>query len=209
MSVLMIGLSFFLVAVTPGPANISNAIVAMSHGRRTSLVYGVGLSFGLVFWGVITASGMAAVLQSSVYVLVTLKIVGGLYLLWLAYLSGKKSFSPQQEEIKKAADSVGGIKWFLRGIILNVSNPKTVIAWMTALSVGLDPSDDAYALAAGFMVCVLVGFFTNGMYSILFSAGRVTKSYRRINRWVNGVASMLFSFAGIGLLRSAFNSQNV
>jgi len=63
------GLAFFLVAVSPGPATLSNSTIAMSHGRKTSLIYGAGLSTGLVFWGVIAASGMGALLQSSLYVL--------------------------------------------------------------------------------------------------------------------------------------------
>jgi threonine efflux protein len=50
-SLFSIGLAFFAIAVSPGPANISNATIAMSQGRKTSLVYGAGLSTGLVFWG--------------------------------------------------------------------------------------------------------------------------------------------------------------
>ncbi len=59
------GLAFFVVAVSPGPANISNATIAMNHGRKASLIYGLGLSCGLVFRGLIAASGMGAVLRSS------------------------------------------------------------------------------------------------------------------------------------------------
>ena len=50
-SLFSIGLAFFVIAISPGPANISNAMVAMSQGRKISLIYGAGLSIGLVFWG--------------------------------------------------------------------------------------------------------------------------------------------------------------
>lgn len=39
-------LAFYAVAVSPGPANLSNATIAMSHGRKISLTYSLGLSFG-------------------------------------------------------------------------------------------------------------------------------------------------------------------
>lgn len=65
---------------TPGPATISNAAIAMSRGRKTSLVYGAVLSFGLAFWGLIAASCMGTVLQGSFYFLAALKFIGGLYL---------------------------------------------------------------------------------------------------------------------------------
>ncbi|WP_417542029.1 LysE family translocator [Methylophaga thalassica] len=208
-SLFMIGLSFFVVAVTPGPANISNAIIAMRQGRKVSLIYGAGLSFGLVFWGVIAASGMGAVLQSSVYLLMILKVFGGFYLLWLAYLSGKSAFNPQVEDINDPSNIPTARKWFIRGFLLNISNPKTVIAWLAALSVGLDAGDDIHALVAGVLVCVFVGFSVNAMYSLVFSFTGVMNIYQRISRWINGIASALFTVAGIGLIRSAFNRSPV
>ena len=33
-----VALAFFVVTVSPGPANPSNAAIAMAHGRRTSLI---------------------------------------------------------------------------------------------------------------------------------------------------------------------------
>ncbi|MAX52449.1 MAG: lysine transporter LysE [Methylophaga sp.] len=208
-SLFMIGLSFFVVAVTPGPANISNAIIAMKRGRKISLIYSAGLSFGLVFWGVIAASGMGAVLQSSVYLLMLLKVFGGLYLLWLAYLSGKSAFNPQVENINDPSNIPTAKKWFIRGFLLNISNPKTVIAWLAALSVGLDAGDNMHALVAGVLVCVFVGFSVNAMYSLVFSFSGVMNIYQRISRWINGIASALFTIAGIGLIRSAFNRSPV
>lgn len=208
-SLFMIGLSFFVVAVTPGPANISNAIIAMKRGRKVSLIYSSGLSFGLVFWGVIAASGMGAVLQSSVYLLMLLKVFGGLYLLWLAYLSGKSAFNPQVEDINDPSNIPTAKKWFIRGFILNISNPKTVIAWLAALSVGLDAGDNIHALVAGVLVCVFVGFSVNAMYSLVFSFSGVMNIYQRISRWINGIAFALFTIAGIGLIRSAFNRSPV
>ena len=48
-SLFSIGLPFFVIAASPGPANISNTTVAMSRGRKVSLIYGAGLSIGLAF----------------------------------------------------------------------------------------------------------------------------------------------------------------
>ncbi len=195
------GLAFFVVAVSPGPATISNATIAMSQGRNASLVYGAGLSCGLVFWGIIAASGMGAVLNSSLYLLMVLKIFGGLYLLWLALLSARSVTQPDGE----LAMPFGDQKWFLKGLILNISNPKSVIAWMAALSIGLDSSDGFGAVAAATFVCICVGFFVNMMYSVLFSMRGMMRGYLRCRRWVNGAVAGLFAVAGFGLIHSAFS----
>ena len=79
-ALLAVGVSFWIVAASPGPANLSNAAIAMRHGRRASVIYGLGLSVALVFWGILAATGMGALLQASVYALVALKLLGGTYL---------------------------------------------------------------------------------------------------------------------------------
>lgn len=45
-SYLAIALSFFAVALSPGPANIANAVIGMSLGRRASFVFSLGLTAG-------------------------------------------------------------------------------------------------------------------------------------------------------------------
>ena len=199
-SLAVTALAFFIVAVSPGPANISNAAIAMSYGRRISLIYGVGLSCGLVFWGLIAASGMGAVLQSSLYVLMVLKVLGGLYLLWLAWQSGRSALRPDATGVSVPASG----KWFWRGLVLNLSNPKSVIAWMAALSVGLGPDDGLLSVAAATLICIAAGFLNNFLYSMLFSVSGMMAGYRRFRRWIDGVVAGLFAVAGLGLIRSAF-----
>lgn len=207
LSLFSIGLAFFVIAVSPGPANISNATVAMSRGRKTSLVYGAGLSTGLVFWGVIAASGLGVILQSSIYLLMILKIFGGLYLLRLALLSGRDAILPDKKSVQVESNSKSNLSWFIKGVLLNISNPKTVIAWMASLSVGLGANDSTTSLLLGVAVCIVVGFLTNALYSILFSFNGVMNWYQNASRWINSVVSGLFTLAGIGLIRSVFSQE--
>jgi len=204
-SLFSIGLAFFVIAASPGPANIANATIAMSQGRRVSLIYGAGLSTGLVFWGGIAASGLGVILQSSIYLLMALKVFGGLYLLKLAYLSAKDAMQPEQESLQMSKDTHSSVSWFIKGFILNISNPKTVIAWMAALSVGLGTNDNMTSLLLGVIVCIVVGFMTNALYSIVFSFSGVMAWYQNTRRAISGIVSGLFVIAGLGLIRSAFS----
>jgi threonine efflux protein len=198
-SLTSIAVTFFIVTVYPGPATISNATVAMQYGRITSLVYGAGLSCGLAFWGLVAASGMGAVLQSSLYLLIVLKVLGGLYLLWLAFQSARLALLPSVGTTAISSKN----NWFFQGLLLNLSNPKAVLAWMAALSVGLNSSDGIYAIATATLVCIILGFAANAFYSILFSFGRVMRAYQSSRRWVDGVVPGLFALAGFSLIRSS------
>lgn len=203
-ALITIGFAFFVVAISPGPATISNATLAMSKGRKVSLVYSAGLSSGLLFWGLIAASGMGVILQGSVYLLSILKIFGGLYLLWLAHLSFRSSMNPGSASLAKVGDDVLLPRWYLRGLALNLSNPKSVIAWMAALSMGMGVNGDLLFLVAAVLVCTITGFVVNGLYSIVFSIDGVMQSYKKCGRWVDGVVSGLFGLAGFALIKSAF-----
>ena len=120
-NLLSIALAFFVVTVSPGPANIAVATVAMSSGRRHGLLFGTGLSFGLAFWGVIAATGMGAVLQGSASLLMFLKIFGGLYLLWLAFQSGRSALNKTGDAYRAPYER----RWFMQGLMLNLSKPQS------------------------------------------------------------------------------------
>jgi threonine efflux protein len=200
-TLLAVGLAFWVVAASPGPANIANATIAMRYGRRSSLVFGMGLSVALVFWGFLAATGMGAVLQASVGMLIGLKLFGGAYLLWLAWQSAKSAIKPQPGKAKNLPSG----NWFFRGLVLNLSNPKSVIAWMAALSVGLDPNDTGTSVMSATLVCILVAFANNVFYSVLFSTNGMMAAYERSRRWIEGAVAGLFTAAGFGMLNSALS----
>ncbi|MEO3417046.1 LysE family translocator [Roseovarius sp. CAU 1744] len=198
-TLITVGVAFWVIAASPGPANISNAAIAMRYGRRASIVYGLGLSVALVFWGVLAATGMGAVLQASAWLLAVLKLLGGAYLLYLAWQSGRSALRASDADVAQ----IGAGRWFWRGVILNLSNPKSVIAWMAALSMGLDPNDTVVAVLVTTLVCVAVAFLNNLSYSLVFSMGGMMAVYRRCRRWIDGASAALFASGGLALIRSA------
>jgi threonine efflux protein len=198
-SYLAIAVAFFIVAVSPGPANIAVATVAMHSGRRPGLLFGLGLSVGLAFWGVVAATGLGVMLQSTTTFLMFLKLFGGAYLIWLALQSGR---SAARKTGNMTAQTQGG-RWFWRGLLLNLSNPKAVVAWMAALSMGLGQGTGTHAVAIATLICVGLGFVNYAGYALTFSLPGFMAGYRRSRRWIDGVVTGLFALAGFSLIRSA------
>ncbi|MEM1285648.1 MAG: LysE family translocator [Pseudomonadota bacterium] len=202
-TLLPIAAAFFIVAVSPGPANLAVATISMRSGREKGLEFGLGLSLGLAVWGCIAATGMGALLQSSVYALTALKILGGLYLLWLAFHAGKSAVKGDEQAVSMQESGNG--RWFWRGLLLNLSNPKAVIAWMAALSMGLSNDSSIGLVATVTMICMAIGVLNYTGYALAFSLPALRLGYRRISRWVEGATAALFSLASFGLIRSAFS----
>ena len=191
--------AFFVVAVSPGPANIAVATIAMSRGRTAAMRFGMGLGTGLAFWAIIAATGLGAVLQGSAIALTVLKLFGGCYLLWLAYKSCKSAAAPAPQ----AATQTGTDKWFVRGLFLNLSNPKAVVAWMAALSMGMGQGGSWTTLGVATLVCVGLGYANYAGHALAFSVGGFMAAYARARRWIDGTVAAFFAVAGFGLIRSA------
>lgn len=198
-SLLSVVLAFSVVTVSPGPANVATATVAMRFGRRRSLSFAFGLACGLAFWGGVAATGLGAVLQGSVYLLVALKLLGGAYLLWLALQSGRAALLG----IVAGKQVPGGNRWFRRGLALNLSTPKAVIAWIAALSMGLQAGGGSAHVIVATAICMALGCVNYAAYALAFSMPGVMTGYRRFSRWIEGAVAGLLATAGFGLIRSA------
>ena len=199
-------LAFLVVAASPGPANIAAATVAMRFGRGPALLFGFGLSAGLAVWGLVAASGLGALLQASPPLLVAMKVGGGLYLLWLAFLAGRSAAQPHPAT--PSGDDRAPVergRWFRRSLILNLSNPKAVVAWMAVLAMGLDAGTGPVQVALVTALCIAIGILNYTAHAVAFSTRGLMAGYRRLQRWIEGAVACLFALAGFGLIRSAFS----
>lgn len=194
------GAAFFIVAASPGPATLALATVSMRSGRRNGFRFGLGLSAGLAFWGLLAATGLGAMLQASSHVLMALKVLGGAYLLWLACSSARSAC----QETGSVAFVRSHGAWFKRGLFLNLSNPKAVVAWMATLTLGVGNNNAILQVVLATSLCAGLGFLIYGVYAFVFSTAGAMKGYGRLRRWIDGVVAGLFALAGAALIRSAF-----
>ena len=190
--------AFFLIAAAPGPAVLAVSAVSVRAGRRAGWQFGLGLSLGLAFWGVLAATGLGAILAASKVALTVMKLLGGAYLLWLAVQSARSAIRPA---VGEAFEAEG--RWMRRGILLNLPNPKAVLAWLAVLALGQTGGGGGVQIALTALVCSGVGLLIYFTYAGLFSMPWAMSAYLRASRWVDGVVAGLFGLAGLGMIRSA------
>ena len=89
-----IGLSYaaFLITIaSPGPNVLALISTSMSVGRKAGMALALGISYGSLTWALLTAFGLSALLMTYAHALTTIKIIGGIYLFWLAYNAFKSA----------------------------------------------------------------------------------------------------------------------
>ncbi|MEM9999442.1 MAG: LysE family translocator [Pseudomonadota bacterium] len=191
--------AFLVVTIAPGPANIAVATVSMTHGRASGLRFGLGLGVGFAFWGLIAATGLGAVLQASAQAMIVLKLAGGCYLIWLAFITWRETGAEKTDLLVLSQK-----RWFLQGLLLNLSNPKAVVAWLAALAAGFGSNETLAQLLFATGLCIALGFVNYFSYALLFSLQACMRFYDRFSGFVSRTVAVFFAATGLAIVRSAF-----
>jgi threonine/homoserine/homoserine lactone efflux protein len=202
---LIVYTAYVIAAGSPGPSNMRIMGVAMHNGRRAALMLAAGVVSGSIFWGAMAATGVSAVLTRYAEALVLLKIFGGLYLLYLAFKAGKASLASDAKAAAHMGPSGAALSeadLYRRGLLMHLSNPKSILGWIALVTLGLGPDSSWHTLAAILGGCALLSVIIFGGYAIIFSTAPMVRLYRRARRWIEGLLAVCFAFAGFRLLLS-------
>ncbi|OTA19484.1 alcohol dehydrogenase [Xenorhabdus beddingii] len=115
----------FISAVTPGPNNMLLTSSGANFGIRRSIPLCLGIVLGMQTILLLSAFGIAALLLIYPAMHIGLKVLGSLYLLWLAW----KTATSHYKRLDITTSSVPPIK-IHQGWLLQFLNPKT---WLMGL----------------------------------------------------------------------------
>ena len=190
---------FFLAVASPGPATLAIAGASMSLGRPAGVAKAAGVVTGSLLWSLLAVFGFVAFISSFAGVLYWLKVVGGIYLFWMAYKAGKNAASaedPQQGDIGDKS------LWaqYTGGFVLHVTNPKALFAWAAVITLGLRPDAPWWMAFVVFVGAYCISLMINFSYALFFSTDKMIKRYFEVRRWVQGVFALIFGAAGLKLV---------
>lgn len=190
-------LSLFVVsscalALAPGPDNIFVLTQSAMNGRIAGITVTCGLCTGLMFHTAAVAVGVAAIFAASAVAFTALKVVGAAYLIYLAWGAFRStgSIRPEGEGMR-----VTGRRLYLRGVIMNITNPKVAIFFLAFLPQFADPTKGSVTwqiilFGAVFMVVTLVVFGTVAWFSGV--VGEKIRKSARVRSVINKVAGVVF-----------------
>jgi threonine/homoserine/homoserine lactone efflux protein len=201
---LLVFTAYAIAAGSPGPSNMQIMAVAMHQGRQAALTFAAGVVTGSIFWGLMAATGVSALLTRYAQALVVLKIFGGLYLLFLAIKAGRAALTPDETAAKSAPHEAGfsRITLYRRGLLMHLSNPKAILAWIALLTLGLGSNASPQSVVVILGGCFVLSVTIFCGYAWVFSTAPMVRLYRGARRWIEGVLAGLFAFAGLRLLLS-------
>ena len=164
--------------LAPGPDNIFVLTQSALYGRRAGFLVTVGLCSGLLVHTAAVALGVAAIFQTSALAFNLLKLAGALYLLFLAWQAFRASASRLDTGAVARQDRPN---WYLRGVVMNLSNPKVAIFFLAFLPQFADPARGSIS----FQIVLLGGLFILATI-LVFGAIALTAGF--LGEWLQGSA---------------------
>ncbi len=186
-----------LLALAPGPDIIFVLTQSAIKGRIVGLVVTLGLCTGLIVHTSAVALGVAAIFQASATAFNLLKFAGAAYLLYLAW----GAFRAGAESIEGRAErELSLFRYYLRGIIMNVTNPKVSIFFLAFLPQFTHPQRghlplQMLILGGLFILSTLLVFGSISLVAALL--GQWLKRSEWAQKWLNRAAGTIF--AGLAL----------
>ncbi|MFE0856444.1 LysE family translocator [Streptomyces mutabilis] len=192
-------LTTLVVVATPGTGVVYTLAAALSRGRRASVVAALGCALGIVPHLLATVTGVAAVLHASATAFQVLKYAGVAYLLYMAWatLRDKEALVVAGEDAAAGPVPAGWV--ILRGVLINILNPKLTLFFFAFLPQFVDPAE-AGALPRMLLlggVFMLVTFVVFAGYGVLAASVRSHVISRpRVMAWLR--RSFAGSFVALG-----------
>ena len=190
-----------LLAIIPGPDNIFVLTQSIFQGKKSGLIIMLGLCTGLIFHTLAVILGVAVIFQTSIFAFTILKIIGAMYLLYLAWQIFKAG--NQKIDTKNNNANIDYKKLYYRGIIMNITNPKVSIFFLAFLPQFTNPnlgSIPLQMLLLGilFLIAALLVFSLIALYCA--KLGKIINKSDKSQKILNKLVSLVFVALAIKLI---------
>jgi len=185
-------LACFVLFITPGPDMSLFLAKTVAGGRQAGMASMLGAMAGCCVHTLLAALGLSALLAASATAFTILKVVGALYLLWLAVDAVRNGSALNLKG--QARGPVSFRRTFLMGLGINLTNPKIVLFFVTFLPQFVQAGDPYAAEKLVFLGFYFVAFTAPLAALLILGAERVIallKSRPRVMRAID------YSFAGL------------
>jgi threonine/homoserine/homoserine lactone efflux protein len=185
--------------VIPGPTILTVISYSISHGRRANVPLVAAVALGDSTALVVSLLGLGALLATSAFWFTVVKLIGGLYLLYLGVRMLRAGVSPSE----LAAPAAPGSRWklFFNTYLVTALNPKGIVFFVAFLPQFIRPgasvTQQLWVLAVTF---VALATLNATLYATFAGSASRWLASPRAQRGFNLAGGSLLSAAGVWAL---------
>ncbi|NQY52874.1 MAG: LysE family translocator [Campylobacteraceae bacterium] len=198
-SMLTFFFAIFIFSITPGPGVFALISNSLSNGFKSSIPLALGMTISDIVYLILAFYGLVSLAQNYAQIFDFIRIMGGIYLVYLGY---KIFFSKSDDNIENEKKSYKSfIKNFLKGFFISASNPKVIIFYIAFLPTFVDINNLS---RNDMIISSFITFFAlmSGLLLISFWANKAKKALKsqKSIKILNRSAGSIMAGAGFYLL---------
>ncbi|MBT2162114.1 LysE family translocator [Zobellia sp. KMM 6746] len=169
-------LATMALSVSPGPDNIYVLMQSLVNGKKYGLATTAGLISGCLVHTSLLAFGVSLIIRESEALFMGIKVLGAIYLFYLAFKVFRSSGSLNLSE--GVAPKKGLWQLFKQGFIMNVLNPKVTIFFL-AFFPGFLFSEEISTMVQFYVLGLLFMFISFIIFSMIaFLSGSISVYFK-------------------------------
>ncbi|GFO68139.1 threonine transporter [Geomonas limicola] len=190
-------------AMSPGPSFLMVARTAVASSRSAGLAAALGMGLGGVSFAIAALAGLQAVFAAVPSLFLALKILGGLYLIYLGYRIWRGAQVPLSVTDPAGTTESDARRSFLLAAGTQLSNPKAAIIYASVFAAFLPPNFTVSLAISTVLVIFLIeaGWYT--LVALVLSSSQPRAAYLRFKAWIDRSAGAVMSLLGVKLILSA------
>ncbi len=214
-----LALLYLAALIIPGPNLLLLTHTAASASRRAALGVALGISTGTVMWVAVAVFGVQQIFEAAPALQTALRAVGGVYLLYLAWglfgsIRQRDQGSPadrsrDRDDRQAATDEAATppaassrATFYRRGLLTNLTNPKSMAFWTSVAVVSLDPQATLATRLAAVAMVGCMGLVYHLSLAWLFSTAPAQQAYLRAKPLLSAITGAIMTAFGVRLLWS-------
>ena len=186
----------------PGPTILTVISYSLVHGKGANIPLVAAVALGDAIALILSLAGLGAILATSAWMFSAVKVLGGLYLIYLGFKQLRAGRLSMQSADTELIDS----KWrlFFNTTLVTALNPKSIIFFIAFLPQFINPlSNLASQLWILSLTFVVLASLITFLYAVLASNARQLLDTSAAYRRVNVVGGSLLTIAGVWALIAA------
>ncbi len=187
-----------LAAMSPGPnfVLVIRAAIERERSYANAIVWGI-VAANLLWCSAVTV-GLSVLFELSPGLHRLIQFVGGIYLIYLGIILWRTSSDSPTPLAPSFQNSLRGA--FLRGLVTNLSNPKSLVYFASIFSIFMRPHNPHWVQLAAVGIVIADTFLWYGSVARVFSSKVVQHRYHHMRRLINRVSGVVVAAFGIRLI---------
>lgn len=187
-------------AMSPGPSFVLVSRIAIAGSRRDGLAAALGMGLGGAAFGTLAVLGLSALLSQVEWLFLTVKLLGGAYLVYLGIRIWRGASAPLVVAATGQGASTSALRSFSVATATQLSNPKTAVYYASIFAALLPAAPPTWMLVSLPPLIFLVEAVWYAVVALALSASGPRAAYGSAKAWIDRAAGAVMGALGVRLI---------